>query len=953
MLMRVHARPIASALPLRIALLVLWTLLGGAARAQLPAAKAMQAYNMAQMDMKSKKYDAAIKGFESAINVLGPLVREEPRYRPAVEFSTYNIPICQLQKKDLDEAVNGFRKYITNYPDGQFFRVAHVLWADIRASQGKWKEVIDVVFKVKDDRALTAQERLVIFQLWGEAHFNLEQYKEALEPLQWVFRNGPTMNTRIEAAVLLAVCLTRLGEFDKLYEFVPKLYKTSAKFDLRLQMALLEEGDTKYDDGEVTRALLLYRLVYYKSQLVTELNKKITEAKRQHAILTRREADDPQLGTQARQLERILQTLDEQLKQLAEIPDYDAQLTIRLANCYFDLDRHLEALKLYRSIYDDNPSHPLAQQALYRAFTAAFAMRDIERALAEAYHALDAFPGGEFWETLTVNVAIIHNERKEYEKCIAICERALKVKPDHGLADNMVYLKGYSQFMLSRLEAAMTTFELIFEKYPKSSFLQPAQYWHALGFLYIPIYTPAREEFQEFLSRYTIGALVEDASYRVGVALYGEGKFGEVADVMRRFIGKYPDSILKSEAHAMLADVLASDGQLDEAVENYRLALPPAVNMVQVDYAMMQHARTLELEQKYEDIIALWRQYLITYSEMANYTEALYWIGNSQRNLGRLEEALNTFYEGIVKYGDDARGYGVDSMVMDLKAEFNELPDITASDFQASTEDADRVLMVSNLRDRLRQELAAAGQARKQTLQLRLATLFAETSRDVAVRQSMANTVMTDANIPRSAPVTLAFMGREAVQRNNLAFANKVYDYFLEEHRNSDLVLEALRGKAETLLKQNQTEAAAGLLQELVNRFAMSEQAAWAFLRLGEIELQRNNLAAAQTAFETLLSVKEWRGESWAEALYQLGLVHMARKEWDEAFVIFERNYVLYSGFPRWAARSFLKAAECQERTQRPAEAVKVLEMMLQTELVNEQAEAAEARKRLAELKPS
>ena len=36
-----------------------------------------------------------------------------------------------------------------------------------------------------------------------------------------------------------------------------------------------------------------------------------------------------------------------------------------------------------------------------------------------------------------------------------------------------------------------------------------------------------------------------------------------------------------------------------------------------------------------------------------------------------MEDALNTFYDGIVKYGNVPENYGVDSMVLDLQTDLD------------------------------------------------------------------------------------------------------------------------------------------------------------------------------------------------------------------------------------------------------------------------------------------
>ncbi|MFO1489456.1 MAG: outer membrane protein assembly factor BamD [Kiritimatiellia bacterium] len=788
--------------------------------------------------MAAEKYNDALKNIEHCVTWMKDKLEKDPRLNQPFEYCHFVRAVCRLQLKEYDAATGEFSKYLGLFPQGRFRRNAIILWADAHAAKDEWNKVVEVILPVFKDPGIKYIEQLAAYQLLGEARFKLEQWKEAIDPLKWLFVNG-SYESRTDVASMLAICFIRIDDFETLYKFIPAVFKTPARYDVRLQMTLMEEGDRHYGEGNIDKALLLFRLIYPKTELIMQLQKRTQDLQRQRNEAVQREKADLEVNASViRKIERALKVYAEQLKQINEVPDYDIELRVRVANCYHELQRFLEAWLLFKQIHKDDPKHKLAQRSLYSAFAAALEMKDIERALKDGYGYLDEYPKGEFWDTVTINLATIHLERTEFEKAIAVCERALKVNPEHLLKDNVLYIIGYSQFMLSNLEGGLASLERIFNEHPQSGFLQYSMYYHALGYLFLQRYTPARQEFASFLNRFKGGPMVEEVSYRIGVAYYGEGNFDKAAEVLQSFLERYPDSINRSEAFAMLADIQGSRGELDEALKNYDNALPPAVNMVQVDYAVMQKSRTLELESRYDEIIALWSGYSAKYKELANFTEAIYWIGSTQKKQNKLEECLNTFYDGIVKYGDDPANHGIDMILRDLESELKELPD-AAGGAQENEEQRKSAALLRAMKDRLYGEIREAIAKNRKTLEMRLISLFANLAATAQIKDPLVNSLINERLIEKAGPYTLNTMAREAKARNMPDFAYKVYDQFLTAHSTSDLALDAFRGKAELAMTQNDFKTAEPLLSLIAERYPSLDDAGWAHIRLGQIQLSR------------------------------------------------------------------------------------------------------------------
>ncbi|MGI8431083.1 MAG: tetratricopeptide repeat protein, partial [Chthoniobacterales bacterium] len=114
--------------------------------------------------------------------------------------------------------------------------------------------------------------------------------------------------------------------------------------------------------------------------------------------------------------------------------------------------------------------------------------------------------------------------------------------------------------------------------------------------------------------------------------------------------------------------------------------------------------------------------------------------------------------------------------------------------------------------------------------------------------------------------------------------------------------------------------------------------------------LALGRLDDAQKAFEQVASVREWRGESTAFAVYSLGEIAAKRNKWAEANAYYQRVYVGYQKFLPWVAKAYIGSGASFEKLGKTQEAVNTYREMLRNEKLAGFAEAGEARKRLEAL---
>lgn len=885
----------------------------------------------------ARKHEEAIPCLQEIIRRLTTIdLKGNLSAQQTLEWSRYHLGVAYFEAGQHDKAVKSFDEFLQKHPQAQARKAALLLRVEAHAAVEHWSKVAELLPAVLKEGGLTGDQQLTAQFLLGDALYRIAKWEQALPPLQRVFQQSRNRDNRTRAAVEMVTCYAKLSKTAELFEFLPAVYRTPARYDAGLNMALIEAGDENFDKNRFDYALLLYRLIFTKTELLQQVHAQIAALRRQaDALGSLGSLGATERVTQKRALERLIANHQEQLKLLEDMPDYDQDVVFRVARTYAELKRYWEALLLFRSIYEDYPKHRLAQEALYSAFMTALQMQEGERTLAEGYEYVKVYPNGDFWDAVTAMLCQFHVQRQEYGPAILIGQKGLDGNPKHGLRDQLLYLMGYAHFHLEQFDAAKARFTEVIQKHAKSAFREPADYWHALAQLFQSNWAVARREFEAFVARYKEGGYREDAAYRIGVAQYGDNDFAGAAASFRKFIADFPKSTLRADAWAMLGDIAAADTRLDEAQACYDKAIANAAGMIQVNYASFQKARVYELEKRNDEIIKLFEDYLKRYGERGNFTEATYWIGSSHLRAGRPAEAFQTFFDAIVTYGHKPEHYGIDMILRDM---------ISERQRQVDPEQRKQFL------DRLLGEAEKARAQGKRTLELRLETLAVETTREPARQKPLVDALLREENVEPAAPITLLVMGRHAALRGNHAYARRLYQRFLDKFSLSDLGVEALRAMAEYHLADGKPDLAVPLLKDILGKFAMFEDAGWAQKTLGDICRGKKQFKEALDAYANVLSVKDWRGPLWPESLYWTGVCHLEQGRTREAFAFFQRVYVLYERYTDWTAKAYVKSAECLEKLGQRVDAVNTYREMLGREALAQSPETAFARKEFQRL---
>ncbi len=865
---------------------------------------------------------------------------EDKKALQTLAFSLYQLAHCQMKLGEYVSGAGNFIRFADEFPEDPQNGSARVLAAQCLTMLQQWPRVEEQAALVLENKRLEEELKVAATQLLAESCYQQQKWADAIKPLASLFRTAKTDTVRAGAAVMLVTCYVRLDDFANLFTFLPHCDE-AARHDVGLNVALLEAGDSHYNQGEFQKALLLYRLVLLKQDLITHYENRLRETKLSMKPFvaggsqTLSDFKDQQRDTQQR-----FDRLAKHYEVIKAFQDYDQDVALRIAQCYNDLGRNWPAHAIYQRLYTENPTNVLADQARFSAFAVMLDEQEWPVAVAEGYEYVSALPQGEFIDDVTLNLMQVHMHQQQFDLAYDMGGKALELSPGHKHIDQVKYLMGYVRFMRLDYEEALGLFGEILERWPDSRYYESAEYWRAMSLLFLGRFGEAVGAFNGYLTnpKYDPHAYAEDASYRLGVAQYGAEKFVESEATFRAFVEQYPQSPLVSEAYAMLGDLRAAEGDLEVGLDYYRLAREKALSMAQVNYPLFQAAKVLELQKKFTEIVGLMSDYLAKWGEQGDFANAANWKGKAFKATNEYTHALDAYFDTVDAFGNNADLGSIDLILNEVVA-----------DYKGEEWAGYRGILL----DKLGARLKTAADSRKKTLELHYQTVFATIAAG-AEREAFVDAVVRPENVPAAGSGTLVLMAREGVKRKDYEIVHAASRRFMSTFEVSSSMLHIMNANLDALVAEGSYEDALALSEEILLKFGYSPSVGWARKRRGDIFRIQGKHDLAIEAYTEVLAIREWRGPLTPEALYWMGVCKLAVGETEEAFNYFQRIYVLYEDYTEWVAPAYAKSIQClEELGGREQDIVKTCKEMLANEAVAATPEGEEARKRLRLLEPA
>jgi len=881
--------------------------------------------------------------YVNAIPALEEVVKRMRRTNNPNELETlqkvrFQLARAYYQIGESEKTVKILEDYLANEPRKKE-RIALRMIAQIYFDQNHWEGVEKTATRLLAIKNLDDQEITTGNVLLGQALFRQKKWAEAIEPLTIAAEKTDNDRTREVMQVMIVRSLVKTKRFRELYVWIPKLYRTDAKYDITLNIAMMEAGKARFDSKDYIDALMLYRKVLPRDVLLRFQRQKIKQ-------LEEKLAAQKKIGMKAEDAamkQNEINDLKASVKTLEELPPYEDEVTFRIGEVYEKVGRYWEALALYGKLMKKDPTSEIGEAALYKAVMNFYEVDESARAEKLILEYLDRNINGKHARALLSVMMRDNVQKKNYRKVVGLKDYVKRLPPPEDdqarlLQADIHYLMGFGYFLQEpRLCAeAREQYSTVINDFPESPSVSDSIYYCGLTYMFEGDYQNALDQFLKYQAKYPKGTLFPSTVFREGVCRFGMQELDEAVNVFTRFIRDYPNDDLVSEAYSMRADIKGSRGLLDEAIADYKMGFEKAVNIAQASYAVFNAAEVFQTEGRSQEIIDMMNAYIERFKEDADYAQAVYWIGKSQIQLGKAEEAVASYLDIIRKFGNQPDQTGVDKIIMELV----ELYQTEVSQTQQGTIS----LKLAAITKEVPKDQAI--------LQLRLKVLLALFEGEEAADRLGDELLRTLDDLSVTTPVSLALMCDAALRLGDEQQMNRVHDYFMKNYEDSDLIWKAYRIKVTQLMEKKEYEKVLKVIEEVQGTFGAEYFMDWAQITKANVLYKLGRYEEAFPEYKNIFGVAEWRGPVFAEAMYGMGRCKQALGDYKKAFAYYQRTYLLYKAYANgyWAAEAYLRSVECLQAMGDKIQAAETLRAMLEDGYVNTLPQAETARKLLKEI---
>ena len=758
----------------------------------------------------------------------------------------------------------------------------------------------------------------------------------------------------VRGAMMLAQLYSQKGKSDKTIAVIKKLHERIGLVDniVELNAMTVELGDQLYAQKLFGDALECYRAAYPREQIVRLQNDRLSGMQR--AIdenLAAARLDPSQFGQLAatnNQLKSDIARTQKLLDEFQKLPSITPAIYIRMARCFYEIDRKWEAVVVYQEIIDRFPQVAEREPALFGLIVALADVNQPKKAEEQCERYLGEFKTGPNAETVGYMLGAVALQANDPRAAETHFGRMLETQPKSNFREQMRYLLGNAKFMAGKYDEATAEYKKYLGEFPKGQSVEDVNYRLALTALFSGKYQDAMNQLEAYSKKYSHGQYVSDSRYRLAVCKYAASLYDEVMADCKAWERDFPKNQQLGEVLALLADAYAASDRENEAIPIYIRSYKTASTDEVMNYSLFAANKLLQKRGEWDKVADLFNRFIQDKPDSPTVISALFWLGKAKSHEGKLDEAKQITAQTIKKYVGDPSREAVELLLTQMaqlciKKKKPVTEETTASPTPSAPEDPGAEL------DAL---LGSSEQDQSATVRARVLFAKAELAR---LRQQPAEeekniSQIAEFNPDDLSPILLGRAGDYLISKQKFDRAVGFYQRLMDEFPKSENIDFAYNGLGEIAFRKNDLPNALRYFSEGTERIAASQKLrdltvgkAKAFLAIGKLD-------EAKKVFEQVASVREWRGESTAFSVYSLGEIEAKRGRWAEANAYFQRVYVGYQKFLPWVAKAYIRSGESFEKLGKTQEAANTYRELLRNEKLAGFTEAEEARKRLQAL---
>jgi len=471
------------------------------------------------------------------------------------------------EKEYLSKAAKAFGDFADKFPKDPKAVTALQKRTDCLRSDQQWNEAADVISKLLDPnqpfrkQILKRSELLNLYFGKAQCYHMMQDWAKGEPAFRELLKFADAARDEDRAAYAIS-CLTEMfvqtKRVDEVFPMLPRLSAdTPARYDLRLNVNLMQGGNQLKEQERYVEASLLYALTmtaeeiknYYEeraSRLENERNRLATFLKRPGMPQRRLEI----LRDRDNQLAMKLTTAKSHLAMANKTASFTAILRWRKATNFQDTKRFWESFWGFYWLFKDDPENESAEDFIYAAFASANTVKfadksielgeeylandkwkkyqaDVTNSMANAYRK-EAEHQASIAESLQTALSTLDKERaskaresskEKYQRFFELCNQFLERNPGDDYATSFINMMGSVYFKQRQFDQLLEKFAGFEAGVPNDK----------KGYI-------NNKDFSK-------GPAMPSALYLSGIGLLASGKFNEAKPLLAPIVGVYVEGL--------------------------------------------------------------------------------------------------------------------------------------------------------------------------------------------------------------------------------------------------------------------------------------------------------------------------------------------------------------------------------------------------------------------------
>ncbi len=595
----------------------------------------------------------------------------------------------------------------------------------------------------------------------------------------------------------------------------------------------------------------------------------------------------------------LTQTVDQlqiELETLRDRLPEDASARLHMAAAYQGLERPREAALILEDALQRLPQHPALERA---GITLAQLWLQLE-AWPKVRATYDIFTQRYPSSKLAGEILFIKGLAEQKDGAIADALRSFeslrKMVPGSPLAIQSEFMSAFTLLVGGEPEQAAPKLRQFCKANARHPLAEEAGAWLCVSYALAKKHAQCLAETEHFLESHQRGANLETVLFQQARSTLALRNYGEAAKLLARFTSLFPESQRSAEAYLLLHDAHRAADNPTEALKAV-IAVTGAGGAL-FDDAWFKAAKLLQELGHSESLAEHLEHFAAHRPQSPRFAEAMLLTQKSLQCTPAEQDRM--LWDVLRRYGSDPENLSVEPLLETLlkrhskDATLGQLAARLAEELAVAESSQQEIWSV-----RLLWALTKALQpSSSEDFQRHLKTLTARAKPDSTSDRILAS--IADFSDLNGQPTAAAIQWRDVLKWHPATPLKDRALAFLIAHTVPHFSPQTL--ESHTLIHRFETECAESPLLGKV------------LLTKSRIASEAGQFAEAKATLEALLAKSGVAAESKAEALFQIGEIHMRNNQPRLAIPYYQRVYVMYGRWKDTVAKAYLRSGEAFEQ---------------------------------------